>query len=119
MANSDQGYGQEAIERKERGESAMMDIWSTEEEEEIIGTAMNRKLKTDANLQHLVKECKDLAKLLASQVKCPTVRYGRTELQMPIVTLGCMRFQQSWNRGGKPIKSPEQLEKDCQDNLVS
>lgn len=30
-----------------------------------------------------------------------------------------MRFQQSWNRGGKPINSPEQLEKECQDNLVN
>lgn len=28
-------------------------------------------------------------------------------------------FQQSWNRGGKPIKSPDQLEKECQDNLVN
>ncbi len=24
----------------------------------------------------------------------PKVRFGKTELQMPIATLGCMRFQQ-------------------------
>ncbi len=32
--------------------------------------------------------------LFATQV--PTVRFGKTEIQMPIVTLGCMRFQQTW-----------------------
>ena len=83
-----------------------------EEEKEVVG------ITTDANLVRLVKECEDLAKLLSSPVKVPTVRYGRTNIQMPIVTLGCMRFQQSWNRGGKPITTPEQLEKECQDNLV-
>lgn len=113
-------YGQESIERKNRGESALMDIWSPDEEQEFIGTEVERKLKTDVTLQRLVRECKDLAQILASPtpVKVPTVRYGRTDIQMPIVTLGCMRFQQSWNRGGKPIKKPEQLDKDCQDNLV-
>lgn len=119
LHTSNEGYGQEAIERKDRGEGAMMDIWSPDEEEVIIGSEMERKMKTDDNLQRLVKECKDLVKLLSSPVKVPTVRYGRTGIQMPIVTLGCMRFQQSWNRGGKPIKSPDQLEKDCQDNLVN
>eukprot|EP00571_Detonula_confervacea_P012771 CAMPEP_0172300094 /NCGR_PEP_ID=MMETSP1058-20130122/2273_1 /TAXON_ID=83371 /ORGANISM="Detonula confervacea, Strain CCMP 353" /LENGTH=629 /DNA_ID=CAMNT_0013009785 /DNA_START=6 /DNA_END=1895 /DNA_ORIENTATION=+ len=111
-------YGQEAIERKGRGESAMMDIWSSEEEK-IIGNEIERKTKTDDSLQRLVKECKDLAKVLSSPVKVPTVRYGRTGIQMPIVSLGCMRFQQSWNRGGKTINSPDQLEKECQDNLVN
>lgn len=76
-------------------------------------------MSTDANLVRLVQECKDLTKLLSSPVKVPTVRYGRTGIQMPIVSLGCMRFQQSWNRGGKSINSPEQLEKECQDNLVN
>ena len=98
----------------------MMDIWSTEEEEEIIGSEMERKMKTDENLQRLAKECNEFATILASPVKVPTVRYGRTEIQMPIVTLGCMRFQQSWNRSGSStINSPEQLDQDCQDNLVN
>lgn len=112
-------YGQEVIERKNRGEKAMMDIWSAEEEEEIIGDEVDRKMKSDDSLQKLVQECQDLVKVLTSPVKIPTVRYGRTNIQMPIVTLGCMRFQQSWNRGGKPITSPEQLEQECQDNLVN
>ena len=28
--------------------------------------------------------------------KCPTRRFGRTEIQMPILTCGGMRLQQSW-----------------------
>mmetsp|Transcript_1325 Transcript_1325/g.2850 ORF Transcript_1325/g.2850 Transcript_1325/m.2850 type:complete len:655 (-) Transcript_1325:174-2138(-) len=111
-------YGQATIERKNRGESAQMGVWSPDEEEEYIGSEVERKIKTDDILQRLVRECKDLAELLSSPAKVPTVRYGRTGIQMPIVTLGCMRFQQSWNRGGKPITTPEQLDAECQENLV-
>lgn len=70
-------------------------------------------------MQKLVQECQDLAKVLSSPVKVPTVRFGKTDIQMPILTLGCMRFQQSWNRGGKTCKRPEEIEKECQDNLVN
>lgn len=116
-----EGYGQEAIARKNRGESAPMDIWSADEEDEFVGSEAERKMKTDDTLRRLVRECEDLAGLLSSSPanKVPTVRYGRTGIQMPVVTLGCMRFQQSWNRGGKAVTSPEQVEKDCQDNLVN
>mmetsp|Transcript_695 Transcript_695/g.1015 ORF Transcript_695/g.1015 Transcript_695/m.1015 type:complete len:628 (-) Transcript_695:413-2296(-) len=49
----------------------------------------------------------------------PKVRFGKTELQMPILTLGCMRFQQSWNRGGSDnVNSMDGVSKDCQSNLV-
>ena len=96
-----------------------MEIWSQEEEKEFIGSEIERKMKTDDSLQRLVKECKDLAKLLTSLVKVPTVRYGRTGIQMPIVSLGCMRFQQSWGRGTTAVNSPEQLEEECQENLVN
>ena len=102
-------YSEEDINREE---NCAAPVTSLEEEKEVVG------ITTDANLVRLVKECEDLAKLLSSPVKVPTVRYGRTNIQMPIVTLGCMRFQQSWNRGGKPITTPEQLDKECQDNLV-
>jgi predicted aldo/keto reductase-like oxidoreductase len=116
-------YSYEAVERAERGDALHPGIWSTEEEEEI-GNELDRKMKNDASFQLLVRECSNLAKLLTANdddvsMKCPTVRYGRTEIQMPIVSLGCMRFQQSWNRGGKPIKSPSQIEKECQENLVN
>lgn len=35
---------------------------------------------------------------------CPKVRFGRTELQVSIVTCGGMRLQQSWNRGGRVVR---------------
>lgn len=49
---------------------------SFEEEKEYVAVS------TDANLVRLVQECKDLTKLLSSPVKVPTVRYGRTGIQM-------------------------------------
>mmetsp|Transcript_18676 Transcript_18676/g.37087 ORF Transcript_18676/g.37087 Transcript_18676/m.37087 type:complete len:640 (-) Transcript_18676:54-1973(-) len=116
-ANATLRYGEEVVARKKRGESALMGIWSADEEEELANET-DRQMKTDDSLKHLVKECEDLAELLEGGKKVPTVRFGRTNLQMPIVTLGCMRFQQSWNRGGKPVVSADQLEKECQDNLV-
>mmetsp|Transcript_13604 Transcript_13604/g.17735 ORF Transcript_13604/g.17735 Transcript_13604/m.17735 type:complete len:534 (+) Transcript_13604:49-1650(+) len=47
--------------------------------------------------------------------KVPTVRFGRTELQMPILTMGCMRFQQTWC----PWNSFDlnDVDKACQENL--
>ena len=46
----------------------------------------------------------------------PRVPFGKTGLEMPIVTLGCMRFQQAW---GPRIQSLNQVGSDCQDNLVA
>jgi hypothetical protein len=46
----------------------------------------------EESLNLTVQECQ----LLAEDIKVPKVRFGKTELQMPIVTLGCMRFQQQW-----------------------
>lgn len=69
--------------------------------------------KLEAILQLLMEEC-DV--LLSGKVKVPTVRFGKTELQMPIVTLGCMRFQQEW---GPRITKMNQVGSDCQDNLVA
>jgi predicted aldo/keto reductase-like oxidoreductase len=116
------GYSQEAVEQSEdEVKVTQLPIWSPDEEEFIFGTdEVERTFRTNANLNRLVQECEDLTSLLSSPVKIPTVRYGRTNLQMPIVTLGCMRFQQSWNRGGTtPITSPSQIEQACQDNLVN
>jgi hypothetical protein len=75
----------------------------------------------DASLDRLVKECSSLANLLSNPngVSIPKVRYGRTNLQMPIVSLGCMRFQQSWNRGGTPITKMSDVTNECQENLVN
>lgn len=33
---------------------------------------------------------------ILSSFKCPKVRFGRTELMMPIITCGGMRMQQTW-----------------------
>jgi len=49
------------------------------------------------------------------QFKVPRVRFGKTGLEMPIVTLGCMRFQQEW---GPRITHMDQVGSDCQDNLL-
>lgn len=78
--------------------------------------------KTTGALELLVEECSTMANILSGKEtrKVPTVRYGKTELQIPLVTLGCMRFQQSWNRGGgDPITKIEQVEAECQENLVN
>jgi predicted aldo/keto reductase-like oxidoreductase len=45
-------------------------------------------------------------------VTLPTRRFGRTELAMPVLSLGGMRFQQSWSD-----LQPEQIAADSQDNL--
>ena len=68
----------------------------------------------EASLQRLVQECQFL--LEPSQLKVPKVRFGKTGLQMPVVTLGCMRFQQEW---GPRITTLNMVGTDCQDNLVA
>lgn len=80
------------------------------------------KMKVDATLALLADECTKLASILSSTSTTPLVpkvRFGKTELQMPIITLGCMRFQQSWNRGNAEIvDNMDKVTKECQDNLV-
>ncbi len=44
----------------------------------------------------------------------PTVRFGKTEIQMPIATLGCMRFQQAW---GNKIDTMDKVDPKVQENL--
>ena len=46
--------------------------------------------------------------------KCPTVRFGRTDLQMPIVTCGGMRMQQAW---GGAVTSMDEVLPECQANF--
>ena len=79
-------------------------------------------VKLEAAMKLLVEESDQLAGILEGKTtqKVPTVRFGKTELQMPIVTLGCMRFQQSWNRGkDDTILDMTQVQDDCQENLVN
>jgi len=78
------------------------------------------KEKIDASLALLADECTNLAALLKdAPIQVPKVRFGKTELQMPVVTLGCMRFQQSWNRGSGPaVFDITNVKDECQENLV-
>jgi len=67
------------------------------------------ELKT--SLEGIVEECTILA---SDDLKVPKVRFGKTNIQMPIVTLGCMRFQQSW----ADVDKIDNIKPSCQDNLV-
>lgn len=69
--------------------------------------------KLEQSLLALVEECE---LLVSDKLKVPTVRFGKTNLDMPIVTLGCMRFQQEW---GPRITNMNMIGSDCQDNLIA
>lgn len=54
--------------------------------------------------------------------KVPKVRFGRTELAMPVVTVGCMRFQSTWMPDFLPrplkLNRAQVLSSDCQSNVL-
>lgn len=65
---------------------------SSRDNEGVSGNAVEAKLRADGALKRLVvQECRMLAKILTKPTKVPTTRFGRTELDMPIVNVGCMR----------------------------
>ena len=74
--------------------------------------AMKEETSLEAGLCLILEECRHL---LETDIQVPKVRFGKTELQMPIVTLGCMRFQQQW---GRAIDNMDQVYSDCQENLL-
>mmetsp|Transcript_9178 Transcript_9178/g.13074 ORF Transcript_9178/g.13074 Transcript_9178/m.13074 type:complete len:621 (-) Transcript_9178:4115-5977(-) len=95
---------------------------ATGDESKSNDVAPYSKSKVDSSLRLLSDECSDLAAVLSGEEtrKVPKVRFGKTELQMPVLTLGCMRFQQSWNHC-KPedqVLDMSKVEDECQDNLV-
>ena len=61
-----------------------------------VRSLVDLKDETDLEkgLELVIEECNLL--IQPGGIKVPKVRFGKTELQMPIVTLGCMRFQQKW-----------------------
>lgn len=63
--------------------------------------------------------CKCLINLVSEvkTTKVPTKRFGRTGIQMPIVTCGGMRLQQTWMPDNLPI-SPKKIKPEVQKNLV-
>ena len=49
-------------------------------------------------LQHALLNVVDQCDILASNdMKVPKVRFGKTGIAMPVLTLGCMRFQHTWD----------------------
>jgi len=68
-----------------------------------------------AGLSAVVDQCD----MLSRGLKVPKVRFGKTELQMPIVTLGCMRFQQTWGGQITELKLGDNVQDDCQENIVN
>lgn len=108
--------------RRSSSKMNLMQVLEDDKQEKQPATFQYSKTKIDASLSLLADECADLAALLSGTDtrQVPKVRFGRTELQMPIVTLGCMRFQQSWNRGGaQDVLNMDQVEADCQENLMN
>jgi len=56
-----------------------------------------------------------------NDITCPKVRFGKTELQMPIITCGSMRFQHTWMPDFVPVIGPSKkkvLQSPSQDNLT-
>ncbi|KAL7495400.1 hypothetical protein ACHAWT_003860 [Skeletonema menzelii] len=56
----------------------------------------------------------------SSSFKIPTVRFGRTNLQMPIITCGGMRIQETWIPDTVPLLKPNKrkvVKSASQDNL--
>jgi hypothetical protein len=77
--------------------------------------AMKDEVPLEPSLELLIQECELLTRPVDCSIQVPKVRFGKTELQMPIVTLGAMRFQQQW---GPAITTMNQVGSDCQDNLL-
>ena len=56
----------------------------------------------------------------APPAQVPRRRFGRTDISMPVFTMGGMRMQQSWGRGdAADITHMSEVDPDCQDNFVA
>lgn len=75
---------------------------------------------TETDMLELTERLIATATICHSGVKVPKVRFGRTELQMPIVTCGGMRVQKTWVPDNMPISSSKSsvLSHPSQDNLL-
>jgi len=74
--------------------------------------------KDNLDLEPCLKLAIQEAELLSSPpgtLQVPKVKFGKTGLDISVVTLGCMRFQQEW---GPRITNMNMVDGDCQDNLV-
>ena len=73
--------------------------------------------KKHDDLPGICRNLLEVAKPPPNGWKCPTRRFGRTEVQMPIITVGGVRLQQTWAPDNLPITNTN-ISKDCQNNLV-
>ena len=75
---------------------------------------------TSSNLVDITKLLVHTAIMRSTAFVVPKVRFGKTEIAMPIVTCGGMRLQKTWVPDDFPIFSPNRkrvLESACQANL--
>ena len=85
----------------------------------VLGRSLENLVKVqnedslEQNLHPLIAFCQTLSSS-DKQVQVPKVRFGRTELQMPILSLGCSRFTQEWGRNPRTTQM-NQVGSDCQD----
>jgi hypothetical protein len=61
----------------------------------------------ETSLQRLVQDFTVLSSIADSHQHVPRVPFGKTGILMPIVTIGCMRFQMAW---GDRIQNFNQIE---------
>jgi uncharacterized protein len=63
---------------------------------------------SETEMMDLTDRLIETATICHSGFKVPKVRYGKTELQMPIVTCGGMRVQKTWLPDNLPISSTKE-----------
>ena len=81
---------------------------------EFINTNDGSSKAKSSKLEHKYEQMTSMWNLPMG-FRCPTVRYGRTNLNMPVVTLGGMRQQETWNP--KDGLTLEEINKECQTNF--
>ena len=64
---------------------------------------------SESDKMEVTQKLIDVAAWRNRDVKCPKVRFGKTEIQMPIITCGSMRFQHTWMPDFMPIIGPNKV----------
>jgi predicted aldo/keto reductase-like oxidoreductase len=97
---------------------SIADLVRIDQEEEEEGDDTDNNNNNNQNHQQLksglrmiVQQCKILS---SNNYQVPKVRFGKTNIDMPILSIGCMRFQQTWSD-----VDPSKVEQACQDNVVA
>lgn len=91
------------------------------DDEQIIKLAAQLEYHQDHDPANLVERSTQIVDSYTTPKgwKFPRVRFGKTEIMMPIVTTGGMRYQQSWAPDTLPITvTNSQVDQICKDNLL-